>query len=228
MLERKSTTVGIVLMGGLMLVFSLTTGSRWLLLAAVGLLVAGTGLAWRARRVAASAFPEIEITPECEWRTAYLRLTNLDAADTLQARVVRVTLENTLTERPPWAIAWADAAGSEMLLNANESQRLELGRIDPGDEKKALPELHFRRPRLERGPESVSMPWPEGVRDETHPDGASRRHVRAEIELRSEQTGGARLIQVRIGVQPPDWTVDLQLVSIDFTEARGQELLSPA
>lgn len=179
--------------------------------------VAAAVMLVRGRGSGVAQFPVAEIHAEGEGHIAYVRLTNLDTVDTFTARVLRVSLEDTLSESPPWPISWQGVASTEMRLHQQESHRLELGRVVPGAEDE-LPTLHFSRARVAGGSSEIAMPWPAGLEDALGDDlpGYADRRVRAEIEITSERTGGARLVQVRIGIVPPDWAVDVQLVSIDI------------
>lgn len=206
---------------------AVVTGATLAWVGAAAFVVAASWALVRRRGDGSAGFPTVEIHTDAEGPVAYLRLINLDAADAFSARLLRVTLEDSLSEPPPWSLPWQGVTGSELLLDREESRRLEIGTIVPGSES-SPPALRLARSRTGgRGTEPL-LPWPavdelEEELGDLAPDlaGGLSRKIRAEIEIASERTGASRLVQLRVGIVPGTWDAEVQLVSIDLGQVRS-------
>lgn len=220
-MSRAGLTVGlaapaVALAGG-----ALVGGWEMLWLPAAGLGGAAAVAFARAREAQDHIFPTVEIAADAERAGVFLRLTNLEEADTFRTRLLRVSLEDTLSAHPPWPLPWAGVAGEEVVLHRDESSRIEIGRVVLGPDGEPA-ELHFARAPVAGRGGDVVMPWPTAVEEIDAPGvDLSSRRVRAEIEIASERTGATRLVQVKVGVRPPSNDADVHLVSIDTGRARN-------
>lgn len=214
-MSRSTRFLPLAVLAGLLAGLAAFTGQGllWVLSGVLG--VAAAALFARAQSLGRTVFPTVDIQPEAEGHGAFLRLTNLDETDDFAARVRRVSLEDTLSEQPPWSVPWSGAAGVEIQLHRDESRRLEIGKVVPTAED-AAPEFHFARARVGGGSDEVSMPWPTGADDPEIGAGFATRRIRAEIEITSKRTSASRLVQVRVGVHGTLQHADVKLVSIDM------------